>query len=147
MLEIQVADEQQHPIDAERLAEGARRVLSANGITDGEVSIAVVDDARMHELNRQYLCHDYPTDVLSFLLEHEGDRLEGEVIVSADYAAREAKSFGWSLEDELLLYVVHGCLHLVGHDDQTPAAKAAMRLEEQRFLKTFGLEPRYDERP
>ena len=100
----------------------------------------------MHELNRQYLEHDYPTDVLSFVLEFDetSKSLDGEIIVSSDYAAREAARYGWTANDELLLYVIHGCLHLVGHDDTTPAAKRAMREAEVRLLAGFGLVHRYD---
>jgi probable rRNA maturation factor len=144
---IEVANEQQtQAIDEQRLKLGAQRVLEQSAIAAADISIAVVDDSRMHDLNRQYLEHDYPTDVLSFVLEFDADEqsLDGEVIVSADYAAREAARYGWTVNDELLLYVLHGCLHLVGHDDMTPAAKQAMREAEARLLGDFGLVHRYD---
>ena len=148
-LTIEVNDEGSFgEIDRARLAQGARLVLEEAGIRSGEISIGVVGDARMQELNRQYLQHDYPTDVLSFVLEHDSDAglLDGEVIVSAEYAAREAGRYGWTADDELLLYVIHGCLHLVGHDDTTPEAKQAMRVAEARFLASFGLEHRLGEK-
>lgn len=148
MIDVQVANEQEvHPIDKRRLKQAAKAVVSEHGIREAEISIGVVNDARMHELNRQYLDHDYPTDVLSFVLELEDGQLEGEIIVSADYAAREAQRFGWSTMDELVLYVIHGSLHLVGFDDQTPEAKRQMREQEVRFLRQFGLEPRFDDSP
>ena len=109
------------------------------------MSIAVVDDARMHELNRRYLDHDYPTDVLSFVLAHVGNHLDGQIVVSFDYAAREAARYGWNADDELLLYVIHGSLHLVGYDDLNPEVKQEMRAAEQKYLAQFGLTPRYDE--
>lgn len=129
------------PVDEPRLIEAVRRVLSAARIIAGEISITIVGDAQMHELNRRHLSHDYPTDVLSFVLEHEGQRLEGEIIASSDYAASEAARYAWEAGDELLLYVVHGALHLVGHDDTTPQAAAAMRGQERAILATFGLIP------
>jgi probable rRNA maturation factor len=145
-LVVAVANLQEvHPVDAKQLKAAVRKVLAEAGFERGEISIAVVDDQRMHELNRQYLQHDYPTDVLSFVLEEDDDSLEGEIIVSADYASREAARFGWETKDELLLYVIHGSLHLVGYDDQTPEAKREMRQAEQRFLALFGKTPRYDE--
>ncbi len=146
MLDIAVARE--HPsadVDAKRLRGAAKAILSDAGITAGEVSIAVVDDARMHELNRRYLRHDYPTDVLSFILARDGNHLDGQIIVSADYAAREAARYGWKADDELLLYAIHGTLHLVGHDDLDAEAKRAMREAERKYLGLFGLVPRYDE--
>jgi probable rRNA maturation factor len=149
-LVIDIADEQSAQIaNHARLKKAVRLILKEAGIERGEISIAIVNDAQMQSLNRQYLQHDYPTDVLSFVLERDktGGSLDGEIIVSADYAAREAPRYGWSAEDELLLYVIHGCLHLVGHDDQWPEAQAAMRSEETRLLAQFGLTHRYGTEP
>jgi probable rRNA maturation factor len=133
-----------HPaaqVDGERLCEAARRVIDRAGIVGGEISITVVDDGRMHEINLAYLQHDYPTDVLSFLLDRRDRSLEGEVIVSADYAAQQAEQYEWDAANELLLYVVHGCLHLVGYDDTTPTEAERMRGAEREILATFGLNP------
>jgi probable rRNA maturation factor len=146
-LTIEIADAQQsHAFDHARLKRAVQVVLTEAGIQSGEISIAIVDGARMHVLNRQYLQHDYPTDVLSFVLEHDKEQksLEGEIIVSADYAAREAARYGWTADDELLLYVIHGCLHLVGHEDQTSEGKATMRDAEKKHLAPFGLVHRYE---
>ncbi len=146
MLDIAIA--RQHPsadVDEKRLRHAVKAILTDAGITSGEVSIAVVDDARMHELNRRYLNHDYPTDVLSFVLAREGDSLEGQIIVSGDYAAREAVRYGWNADDELLLYTIHGTLHLAGYDDLNADAKREMREAERKYLTQFGLVPRYDE--
>lgn len=144
-LVIAVANEQtRHAVDVARLKQAVRGIVTDAGYDSGEISIAVVDDEQMHLLNRKYLDHDYPTDVLSFVLDEEESRLEGEVIVSADYAAREAERYGWAGPDELLLYVIHGTLHLVGHDDLNIAAKREMRTAERQQLAKFGLTPRYD---
>lgn len=148
LLTIEIADEQTaHEIDHARLKRAVRSVLQAAGIRSAEISIAIVDDPRMHALNRQYLDHDYSTDVLSFILEYDeaAGSLDGEILVSADYAAREATRYGWTTDDELLLYVIHGCLHLVGHDDHTPQGQAAMRAAEAKHLAVFGLTHRYDD--
>ncbi len=145
---IEIADEQSAcAFDEARLEKAVRGVLSAAGIRSAEISIAIVDDGRMHALNRQYLAHDYPTDVLSFVLDRDeaAGTLDGEIIASADYASREATRYGWTTDDELLLYIIHGCLHLVGHDDHTPEGKAAMRAAEAQHLAAFGLAQRYDD--
>jgi probable rRNA maturation factor len=140
---IEISNRQQAlKFDAARLERAAESVLNAAHITEAEVSIAVVDDSAMHELNRHYLAHDSPTDVLSFVLERDGARLDGELIVSADTALREAARVGWSVDDELLLYVIHGTLHLVGYDDVTPELCEAMRRQEEHHLARFGLERR-----
>jgi probable rRNA maturation factor len=133
------------PAHRKRLTQAVLRVLTDAGIREGEVSIAIVDDERMHELNRQYLNHDYPTDVLSFVLEQDeaGKHLDGQIIASAAYAAREAARYGWEAEDELLLYSIHAALHLVGHDDHEPEGQQAMRAAEAKYLAEFGLTHRF----
>ncbi|WP_425614894.1 rRNA maturation RNase YbeY [Anatilimnocola sp. NA78] len=145
-LRIDIADEQDaHQVNYDRLIAAVRLIFADAGYSQGEVSIAIVTDEAMHELNRQYLQHDYPTDVLSFVLEEDEGRLDGQLIVSADYASREAVTFGWTTDDELLLYTIHGTLHLVGYDDLEPDLKAEMREQEKLYLAKFGLTPNYSE--
>ena len=134
-----------HDIEEVRLCEASRKILNDAGFRVGQLSLAVVDDEEMQQLNRQYLEHDYPTDVLSFLLEDGEDSLEGEIIVSADTAAREAKRWNWPVNDELLLYVIHGTLHLTGMDDHEPEDRSQMRQAETHYLATFGLRHRFEE--
>ena len=128
-------------LDRRRLRRAMRTVLKDAGISQAEISLAVVDDPTIHRLNRQYLKHDYATDVLSFVLEQSDDRLVGEVIVSADTAKAAAPAYGWAAENELLLYVVHGTLHLVGQEDASRAQRAEMRRREAIYLARLGLEP------
>jgi probable rRNA maturation factor len=138
---ILVANEQTSlAIDESHIQAAVRTVLVGSDFSSANISIAVVDDPTMHELNNQYLKHDYPTDVLSFVLDDSNDTLDGEVIVSADTAIREAAEAGWSAENELLLYVIHGSLHLIGHDDREPGDQAEMYAEEANCLKQLGLE-------
>ena len=134
-----------HEIEEVRLCEASRQILNDAGFRSGQLSLAVVDDEEMQQLNRQYLEHDYPTDVLSFLLEDGEDFLEGEVIVSADTAAREARRWNWPVHDELLLYVIHGTLHLIGMDDHEPEDRSQMRQAETHYLAKFGLRHRFEE--
>lgn len=143
---IEIANQQQLDFDERPLLESARMILSEHGFTDGEVSIAIVDDPNMRMLNKEYLNHDYETDVLSFALDTdaEGKRLNGQLIVSADTAQSVAGEIGISLDDELLLYVVHGMLHLVGYLDKTPAEKEKMRKAEADYLSRFGVKHHWD---
>jgi probable rRNA maturation factor len=131
------------PLDTARLVEATRRILADAGYEHGEVSLAIVADAEMQSLNAKWLAHDYPTDVLSFVIDEADDSLEGQLIVSAEMARRQAERYGWRAEDELLLYVIHGALHLVGHDDHEDDDLAAMRAAETEQLTHFGLTPRY----
>lgn len=132
-------------VDEARLRSAVERVLVEGGFAHAEVSVAILDDAPMRRLNAEYLHHDWPTDVLSFVHDSQGDRLDGEIILSAETAGRQARRFGWPAEDELLLYAIHGALHLVGRDDHTAADLVEMRAAERRHLKHWGLTPRYEE--
>lgn len=146
MIDIELSNQQDaHPVDEARLISAVRQVLQGEGIRSGTISLAVVDDPTMHALNLRFLQHDEPTDVLSFVLEQRGDALEGEVILSADTAATTCQRFGWTCDDELLLYAVHGALHLVGYDDHCPDDQQQMRQRERHYLAAWGLEARYDE--
>ncbi len=126
--------------DRPRLAALARRVLEAEGVGRAEISIAVVDDRTIHDVNRRHLDHDRPTDVISFVLSEAGDDiLSGELVVSAETAARMAERDGVDPWTELVLYVIHGLLHLRGHDDLTEEGAAAMRRREGELLAAEGL--------
>lgn len=124
-------------IDERLLSSAAASILADAGVRDGALSIAVVDDPQIHSLNREFLNHDYATDVLSFPLEEREGYLEGEVIVSSDTALANASSYGQRPGEELLLYVIHGVLHLVGHRDKTDEDAALMRAAEQEYLRRF----------
>lgn len=144
MITVDVANQSQHPVDAETFQRSVELVLLGEDIQAANISVAVVADEEMQALNRRYLAHDYPTDVLSFPLSPSQETLEGEVIVSADTAARLAGRYGWSMREELLLYLIHGTLHLVGYDDATSAGRERMRERERHYLKLLGHEPAYD---
>jgi probable rRNA maturation factor len=140
-LAVSVSNRQmRHLVDEPQLVSAVQSVFSDSDFSSSNVSVAIVDDATMHELNSRYLDHDWPTDVLSFVLEDDGDHLEGEIVVSADTAAASAAEIGWPSAAELLLYVIHGALHLVGYRDKSPAGQREMRAAEARYLRQFGLE-------
>jgi probable rRNA maturation factor len=129
-----------HPVNEAQLTEAATAVLQDSTFSSAAISLVVVDDETIHDLNRRHLEHDWPTDVLSFVLEDDGDHLEGEVILSADIAATTADELGNSAAEEQLLYVIHGMLHLVGYDDKSEADAHEMRAAEARYLQQFGVE-------
>ena len=139
--QILVANQQSAlEIDADRITEIIRSILRDSPFESCSLSLAVVDDPTIHQVNRQYLEHDYPTDVLSFPLGDDGSHLTGELIVSADTAKRNATEYGWPALNELMLYVVHGTLHLVGYRDKQPEEVMEMRRAEQRYLAAMGIE-------
>jgi probable rRNA maturation factor len=143
---VEVANHQRrHAVQKQSLREAVEAVVAGEKCKRAKISVVVVDDATIHLLNYEYLEHDEPTDVLSFLFESNARCVEGEVVASADTAAKTALRFGWTRADELLLYVVHGTLHLFGYDDQSPTKQRKMRQRERFYLKPFGLVPRYVE--
>ncbi|MBS0632055.1 MAG: rRNA maturation RNase YbeY [Verrucomicrobia bacterium] len=100
----------------------------------GELSLVFLTDAAQTQLHADFLADPTPTDVITF----EGDPAlgtAGEICVSADTAATYAKAHGRDFSTELLLYVVHGWLHLAGYDDLQPVKKRAMRRAESRAMK------------
>ncbi len=142
-IQIDVANEQAClTVDPPRLQSAVQAVLSDAGVRRAEVSLAVVDNQAIHELNRRFLQHDFPTDALSFVLEQTAESLVGQIIVSAEMARSVAAEDGASPHDELLLYVIHATLHLVGYDDLTAEASVEMRRLEKHYLAQFGAKVR-----
>lgn len=128
-----------YKIDRRRIRQAIRWILRNAGIETGTVSVAIVDDETIARLHGQFLGDPAPTDVLSFLLEEGPAYLEGEVIVSAETARQQSGRLKVPEESELLLYIVHGTLHLVGFDDQTSSARRKMRQAEQRVFEQLKL--------
>ena len=133
-LQVLVANQTDAAVDADRIETAVRFAFAGSPYQSVNVSVAIVDDETIHQLNRQFLDHDYPTDVLSFALEDDPPRLEGEIVVSVDTARRCALEAGWPPESELLLYAVHGALHLAGFGDKNPQDALEMRTAEARLL-------------
>lgn len=127
------------PIDRGLMRQVARTVLEGEGEDKAEVSLAFVDNPTIHRLNKQFLDHDEPTDVLSFPLGEGKGRLAGELVIGAEVALAQAEERGHDVQAELALYVIHGLLHLCGHDDKTPAGTTAMRQRERHYLRVLGL--------
>jgi probable rRNA maturation factor len=121
-------------VDRVRMRRAIRAILHDAGMVNAEISVAIVDDPAIALLHGQFLNDPDPTDVLSFVLETSPGGLEGEVVASADTAAASAPNFGCTPEDELLTYVIHGVLHLVGYDDVTPKLRKQMGAKEQEYL-------------
>ena len=140
MIRVSVANPYEQPLDFQALKAAAMAVLQGEGVAAGKVTLAFVDDPHIHRLNKQFLDHDEPTDVLTFPYTDPGaKKLEGEVVIGVEVAKEYAADRGHDINLELVLYVVHGCLHLCGYDDTTPAATKRMRAKEREYLRQLGL--------
>jgi probable rRNA maturation factor len=114
----------------ERFARQAQKLSRA----EGEVDILITGDRRLRELNRRFRRRDKPTDVLSFATNEEGG---GDIAISADYARRSARLYDHSPSDEMKILILHGMLHLAGHDhavDQGQMARLEARLRQRLKL-------------
>ena len=132
------------PVAIPDLTKTIDAILRKENLRSADLSVVIVTDRKIHEINKKFLGHDYPTDVVTFDLS-EGElsrtrrfktsRLEGEIYVSAVTARRNAGHFKNSPEQELLLYIVHGILHLLGYDDHSAKDRKAMREKEKEILR------------
>ena len=111
---------------------------------DAALTIVLSDDAKLHEMNRQWMGVDAPTDVLSFPAEETdpetGLPYLGDILISVPYAARQAALAGHPVEAEVQLLVAHGVLHLMGHDHAEAQEKSKMWSAQSAILKILGLE-------
>jgi probable rRNA maturation factor len=130
------------PVDHKLIKRAALAVL-AHQSSDGDLTIVLTDDAHLHQLNRDYLGVDAPTDVLSFpaseIDPESGTSYLGDVLISIARAQGQAQSAGHPLEAEVQLLVVHGVLHLLGHDHAGSEDKARMWTAQAQVLEKLGL--------
>ena len=131
-----------HKISLKKIKQTAQVILSALDCPDSEISILIVDDPQIAELNQQYLNREGPTNVIAFAMR-EGEfsdlspHLLGDVVISADTAAREAQIAATSMEQRFNELLVHGILHLMGYDHET--SDDAARVMEQKSQELMEL--------
>nr|WP_208379707.1 rRNA maturation RNase YbeY [Alkalibacillus almallahensis] len=115
-----------------------------------EMSVTIVDDETIKQINADYREKDYATDVISFALEEQGEgELDivgddlpvhlGDIVISIDRAKAQANEYNHSLNRELAFLAVHGLLHLLGYDHETKADEKAMFQKQESILQSFGL--------
>ena len=137
---VEISDQQDGMvIDHEQIEQAITEVLLGESIATAEINVAIVDNAQIHETNRQFLNHDGATDVITFPWD-EPDGFGGDIMVSAETATDVSSEYGWSPMDELRLYVIHGVLHLAGYDDHTDGDRAEMRQRETKYLSAAGID-------
>lgn len=136
----------------ESFVERVLRAAADHRKVDGEVSVSIVDDEEIHEINRTWRNVDRPTDVISFaftedeeesaaVFEGEApDVMLGDIIVSLPTAMRQAEAYGHSVAREFGFLLVHGFLHLIGYDHDTPEKESSMFGLQDEILSGIGLE-------
>lgn len=121
------------PIDRRATTAWIRRVARTYGRTLGDVSYLFCDDEHILEVNRQFLQHDYYTDIITFDYD-EGDTLNGDLVISLDTVRSNAEGLGKSYDEELHRVIIHGVLHLCGLNDKGPGERELMEAAENRAL-------------
>lgn len=119
----------------------------ARGLGRGRIGVLVTDDETIRGINARHLNHDYPTDVISFTYSRSNDAVEGELVVSLCTAQSEAPDAGWDWRSELLLYVIHGTLHICGLEDSDEQQRREMRAAEQEVMGQLGMLPSLPSEP
>jgi probable rRNA maturation factor len=132
-------------ISAELVERAARATLDLSGAPDADLTLFLTGDERIRLLNRDFLGIDAPTDVLSFPADEPdpetGRRYLGDVVLSVPRAAEQAEARGHALAAEVQLLVVHGMLHLLGHDHAGAEEKARMWAAQSEVLARLGVSP------
>jgi probable rRNA maturation factor len=135
-------------VDGRALVATAKRLLAAIGEERSALSLSLVDDGAMRELNGRFRGRDRPTDVLSFPLDADesaaGERLLGDVVISVDTARRQAGDYDAPLQHEIYRLLIHGVLHLKGHDHHEREERKRMEREERRLADAIALPWPYD---
>ena len=110
-----------------------RKVAATHGRKVGEIGYMFVDDERILEVNREYLGHDYYTDIITFDYD-EGEIINGDLVISVDTVRSNAAKYGKSYAEELHRVIIHGVLHLCGINDKGPGEREIMEAEEDKAL-------------
>jgi len=123
-----------HRIPRRETIKALRRVLRGEASEYRLLNVVFINDRKSRQLNREFLAHDYATDVLAFRLD-EGTRLEGEVYVNLDRARVQARRYGVTFKHEVIRLVIHGLLHLLGYRDTTRQAQLRMIRRQEDYLE------------
>lgn len=138
-------------IDTRRLKTVAKHLLREVEEPESALSITLVDDRGIQALNREHRGKDKATDVLSFPLYErgeaahaDGERLLGDIVISVDTARRQAADYDAPLQNEIYRLLIHGILHVLGHDHEESEEREAMEAEERRLAAAIGMPWPYD---
>jgi rRNA maturation RNase YbeY len=117
-----------------KISQYLENVLKGESISNANINVIYVDNDEILRLNKEYLSHDYYTDVITFSLLEEDEGIDGEVYICVDVAEEQANNYNVSLSNELFRLAIHGTLHLCGYDDDNEENKSKMRDLENLYL-------------
>ena len=120
-------------LNERRITRWIRAVAADYGFSVGNINYIFCSDERELAVNREFLGHDYYTDVITFDYS-TASTLNGDIFISLDTVRSNAEMVGCSFDDELLRIIIHGVLHLTGQGDKTPETKAQMTAKEEKAL-------------
>ena len=146
--EVSISNRQKRvSIDAGKIRRAAKKTLSGLGFQGYELSIVIVDDREITQLNRQYFHRNRPTNVISFPMAAEDpvslhSKILGDVVISAETAKRQAEEAGGKAKDEILFLLIHGILHLAGYDHEGAADERKKMEAKEKELFSFLMRPR-----
>jgi len=121
-------------LDDDWLNSICKNILIDKNQNTATISIILTNDKKLLQLKNQYFQQDVLTDVITFNLEENGDPIDGEIYISLHRVSENAKEFKQDTGRELKRVIIHGCLHLLGYDDQTPEEKKTMTRMEDHYL-------------
>ncbi|MFN3467044.1 MAG: rRNA maturation RNase YbeY [Candidatus Brocadiales bacterium] len=127
--------QQLYPINRARIRALVEETLKGKG---AELSIVYVDEEEMARLHKTFLGKEGPTDVLAFPDKDRSGKVVGEIVVCVPVAIKMAKELGSDVEGEIMLYTLHGLLHIMGYDDKKEKDAKKMHLKEKEILSRFG---------
>ncbi len=119
------------------LKQAITKLVKQNGRELESLNFVFCDDERVLDINKQFLQHDYYTDIISFELSKKSEPLQGEIYISVDRVRENARDLGQSFTRELHRVIIHGVLHFLGYKDKTSAEAARMRKAEEDFLRSY----------
>ena len=124
-------------VDNDWLNSTCKNILNDKNHDTATISIILTNDKQLLQLKKQFFKQDALTDVITFNLEEDNDPIEGEIYISLNRVSANAREFKQDIRKELKRVIIHGILHLLGYDDQTPEDKKAMtRLENHYLIQT-----------
>jgi rRNA maturation RNase YbeY len=134
---INIYNEKPIKINKKKLKELVNLIATNLNAEVIDIEFNFVNSGSIHIINRNYLNHDYSTDIITFNYSNESHNLAAEIFISIEDALVNSKKFVNSLDNEVLRLVVHGILHLVGYDDMSAEKKRVMKRIENKLVKEY----------